>query len=54
MSASFNGSLEVVKYLVSVGANKEASNKFGDTSLAMASYQNHLEVVKYLISVGAK
>ena len=51
--ASANGHLEVVKYLISVGANKEAKNKYGDTPLLIATQKGNLEVVKYLISVGA-
>ncbi|EAY02981.1 histone-lysine N-methyltransferase, H3 lysine-9 specific, putative [Trichomonas vaginalis G3] len=53
MYASENGYLEVVKYLISVGADKDAKNKFGWTPLMYASENSYLEVVKYLISVGA-
>ncbi|EAY14998.1 ankyrin repeat protein, putative [Trichomonas vaginalis G3] len=44
---------EVVKYLISAGADKEAKNKDGNTPLSIATKEGHLEVVKYLISVGA-
>ncbi|EAY15147.1 hypothetical protein TVAG_392640 [Trichomonas vaginalis G3] len=53
MFASLNGHLEVVKYLISVGAYKEVKAKDGSTPLICASEAGHLEVVKYLISVGA-
>ncbi|EAY12193.1 hypothetical protein TVAG_003990 [Trichomonas vaginalis G3] len=53
IQASYNGNLEVVKYLISVGADKEAKNNDGWTPLIQASFEGHLEIVKYLISVGA-
>ena len=45
--------LEVVKYLISVGANKEAKTNSGYTPLILASRYGYLEVVIYLISIGA-
>ncbi|EAY22189.1 hypothetical protein TVAG_093630 [Trichomonas vaginalis G3] len=51
--ASREDRLGVVKYLISIGANKEAKDKDGWTSLIWASINGRLEVVKYLISVGA-
>ncbi len=48
--ASKNGHLEVVKYLVSLGANIRSENDF---ALKYASRNGHLEVVKYLVSLGA-
>ncbi|EAX87669.1 sex-determining protein, putative [Trichomonas vaginalis G3] len=51
--ASQKGHLEVVEYLISIGANKEAKNKDGYTPLICASENGRLEVVKYLISAGA-
>ncbi|EAY01802.1 hypothetical protein TVAG_111590, partial [Trichomonas vaginalis G3] len=48
------GHLEVVEYLISIGADKEAKDNFcGCTPLIWATENGHLEVVKYLISVGA-
>ena len=46
--ASKYGHLEVVKYLVSNGANIHAQN---DWALILASENGHLEVVKYLESL---
>ena len=46
--ASFNGHLEVVKFLINKGANIHARN---DWALRYASYYDHLEVVKYLKSI---
>jgi len=42
--------LEVVKYLVSIGADVHACD---DLALRGASNNGHLEVVKYLVSIGA-
>ncbi|QTF49398.1 putative ankyrin repeat protein [Acanthamoeba polyphaga mimivirus] len=49
--ASEEGHLEVVKYLVSLGADIRAHN---DYAVRMASMDGHHEVVKYLLSLGAK
>lgn len=45
-----NGRLEVVKYLVEVGANIHAYN---DWAFRRAEENNHMEVVKYLAEAGA-
>jgi hypothetical protein len=45
-----NGQLEILKYLVSLGANPCATN---DDPLISASEYGHLETVKYLIEQGA-
>ena len=44
--ASQNGHLEVVKYLVENGADR-------DLAVLMASLKGHLEMVKYLVDAGA-
>src|SRR5208337_3640078 len=44
--ASENGYLEVVKYLIFLGADFRAKN---DHAVILASSNGHLEVVKYLI-----
>ena len=49
INASCNGDLEIIKYLVSLGADIHADN---DSAIAYTSRNGHLEVVKYLISVG--
>ncbi|EAY12363.1 hypothetical protein TVAG_245950 [Trichomonas vaginalis G3] len=51
--ASENGHLEIVKYLISVGADKDAKNEDGYTPLMYASYFGKIGLVQYLISVGA-
>ena len=45
--------MPILKYLISVGADKEAKDEDGNTPLIKASKNGHLEVVQYLISVGA-
>lgn len=57
MGACGNGHLEIVKYLISKGADinakAEATRFRGTTALILASMYGHLEVVKYLVSKGA-
>ena len=53
MYASLRGHLEIVKYLISKGADVNAKNDDGWTALMYASLRGHLEIVKYLISKGA-
>ena len=48
--AAENGHLEMVKYLVSQGANVNAQNDYADRR---AAHYGHLETVKYLVSQGA-
>ncbi|XP_063411170.1 uncharacterized protein LOC134694105 [Mytilus trossulus] len=50
--AAYHGHLEVVRYLVKVGCDKEATDKNGATPLFCAAYHGHLEVVRYLVKVG--
>ncbi|EAY06880.1 hypothetical protein TVAG_340590 [Trichomonas vaginalis G3] len=50
MFASFNGHLEVVQYLISVGADKNSKTRDGKTALSVAS----IKVIFYLMSIGAK
>ena len=48
--ASWNGNLEIVKYLIETcHVDKEAKNNNGRTALHCASANGHLEIVKYLI-----
>lgn len=58
--ASTQGHLEVVKYLISKGANvndkfklEGKMNMDGGTALIIALMEGHLEIAKYLISKGA-
>ena len=53
MKASAQGYLEIVKYLVGIGANVNATNNVGETALIWASAQGNLELVKYLVVKGA-
>ena len=48
--ASVRGHLEVVKYLVGIGADFQANY---NEAVRMASAFGHLEVVKYLVEMGA-
>ena len=47
------GHVEVVKLLLEKGANIEAINNQGFTSLWIAAYKGHTEIVKVLIAAGA-
>ena len=51
--ASINDHLEVVKYLISIGANKEVTDGPGWTPLIYAAQHGNFEAVRYLISIGA-
>jgi ankyrin repeat protein len=61
ISPSSSGKLDIVQYLISKGANIEATDQwifslnhiYGGTSLIYASYYGHLDIVQYLISKGA-
>ena len=51
--SSKNGYLDLVKFLISVGANVFDKNDDGNSPIILASEHGHLDVVDYLISVGA-
>jgi len=57
MYASYNGEIEIVKYLIDNGANinlqSKHDGKYGFSALTEASRNGHIEVVKYLIDNGA-
>jgi len=48
--AATNGHLEIVKYLVTLGADIRAADNY---AVKMASRNGYLEVVKYLVTLGA-
>ena len=54
-AASNFGHLDVVKYLISKGAdvNMKNDDRIGGTALNIASYKGYLEIVKYLVEKGA-
>ena len=52
--AALNGHLEVVRYLVESGANKDqGKTNDGATPLFIAAHQGHLDVVRFLVEAGA-
>jgi ankyrin repeat protein len=51
--SAYNGHLEVVQYLVDVGANIHAGSDDYISALNCSFENGHLEVVKYLVDVGA-
>jgi ankyrin repeat protein len=53
MLASLKGNLEMVKFLVSEGADVNMVNNNGGTALMAASEKGNLEIVKFLVSKGA-
>jgi len=52
INASFNGDLEIVKYLVDNGADVNIRNAQGETALMNAVKIGYIEVVKYLVAEG--
>ncbi|XP_073505669.1 ankyrin repeat and KH domain-containing protein 1-like [Phyllobates terribilis] len=53
MEASQEGHLELVKYLLSAGANVHASTATGDTALTYACENGHTDVAEALLQAGA-
>ncbi|MDR1123147.1 MAG: ankyrin repeat domain-containing protein [Elusimicrobiota bacterium] len=51
--ASFNGYLEIVKLLVSHGADANSITKYSGSALASAAFMGRYEVVEFLLSKGA-
>ncbi|EAX99303.1 hypothetical protein TVAG_152220 [Trichomonas vaginalis G3] len=51
--AAASQNLEIVQYLISIGADKNAKTAFDVTPLHVAAASNNLEIVQYLISIGA-
>lgn len=54
MVAALNGQAEVVKLLLSVGANARAESADGHTALHHAAHKGHSEIVKLLLAAGAE
>ena len=52
-SASFEGHLQVVRYLLRQGVDVNSRNSGNDTPLLLASWQGHLDVVQCLLKHGA-
>ena len=53
MEASWQGHIEVVKYLIDKGVKIDAKDIKGDTALILASRYGYIKVVKYLVDKGA-
>lgn len=51
--ASDYGQKEIVEYLISRGANVNATDKFGITALLAAIWEGHTECVRLMIQNGA-
>jgi ankyrin repeat domain-containing protein 50 len=47
--AAMNGHIEVLKYLLSKGANAEAADNEGNNSLHWSSFRGHVEVMRFLL-----
>ena len=52
-SASFEGHLQVVRYLLRQGVDVNIRDSADDTPLLLASWQGHLDVVQFLLEHGA-
>jgi ankyrin repeat protein len=53
MTASENGHMKIVQYLIENGAHLDLRNELGDTALMRATSNNQPEIVEYLIKSGA-
>ena len=53
MTASYSGKLEVVRYLLEQGANRDKVNNEGYTSLHLAALYGNLDIAKLLMVYGA-
>lgn len=53
MWASYQGHTKIVEYLISCGANLDAVDEHGISSLSWASGRNHIEIVILLLRAGA-
>jgi ankyrin repeat protein len=47
------GHTEIIRYLVSKGAQVNAKDNFGNSALLNALYENHTDAVKELLKAGA-
>uniref|UniRef100_A0A914HV40 ANK_REP_REGION domain-containing protein n=1 Tax=Globodera rostochiensis TaxID=31243 RepID=A0A914HV40_GLORO len=54
MYASVNGRVDVVRFLLSIGASVDRTNKHGVTALLWATSSGHLDVCRALVANGAK
>ena len=52
-AACFRGSLPIVEFLVSRGADFNIANQYDNTCLMIAGYKGHADVVQFLLSAGA-
>jgi ankyrin repeat protein len=53
MWASYQGHTRIVEYLLNFGANVDALDEHGISSLSWASGRNHVEIVSLLLGAGA-
>jgi ankyrin repeat protein len=53
MWASYQGHTRIVDYLLTCGANVNALNEHGISSLSWASGRNHVDIVTLLLVAGA-
>jgi len=52
--AAWNGHIEIVKFLVTAGADVNHANKqYGYTALTSSTRLGHIEIVKCLVTAGA-
>ena len=53
VSAAWGGQREIIRYLLSEGADIEAKDKYGGTALSRAAQMGHTETVRILLDAGA-
>ena len=51
--AAQEGHLEIVRFLLEIGANKDQAEKDGTTPLHVAAGGGHLDIVRFLVEAGA-
>ena len=54
MSATYRGHLEVTRYLLEQGADRDKANDDGKSPLHIAAFYGHLEIALLLMSYGAE
>ena len=52
MHAADHGRMDMVRFLLEVGADKDLGDTYGNTALIRASQHNHVETARLLLQAG--